>query len=369
MIKGSDGNWSVIYTIPQVFDGEYQVYLTASNSLGNRGIASIPFTVDNTPPALTAEVNPNYVEPTGQVQVWGESSEDARTVSATFGSQRTDLIGLGSSWFGFYTVPGATPLGTQTVDLEATDMVGNMGTLALLYNVVESAQANPNPGEIPGGSPSTPGGSIGGGTGGGTPTSTGGSGGSSGSSPGGSSGGTSGAGSGGSSGSGGQSGSGTGGSTDDSSFWDTLLLILLIIGIALIVLGLLMIIFPAFGALVIVGLAALWDVLTSLFLFLASPADESLVFIVGLLSEILLPLSPDLFGLFFLLLEMLGIGAAFIGLFTGSWLYLIISVSLLAIAIYGLIENYRKGDITGGIKEKAGETIYFFNRLKKWLGF
>jgi len=85
MTKGSDGTWSVTYTVPEVFDGEYQVYLTATNSLGNRGIASIPFTVDNTPPALTAEVNPNYVEPTGQVQVWAESSDDAKSVSATFG--------------------------------------------------------------------------------------------------------------------------------------------------------------------------------------------------------------------------------------------------------------------------------------------
>jgi len=279
MTKWPDGTWTATYTVPEVFDGEYQVYLTATNSLGNRGIASVHFTVDNTPPALTAEVNPNYVEPTGQVQVWGESSEDARTVTANFGSQKTNLNPLGTLWTGYYTVPGATPLGTQTVDLEATDMVGNMGTLALLYNVVEPTPANPNPGEIPGGSPSTPGGSIGGGTGsGGTPASPSGSGGSSGSSgggtsssssPGGSSGATSGAGSGSgsagdSSGSGGQSESGTGDSTDDSSFWDTLILILAIIGLIIgiiMVVAALMLIFPWLLPLIISGLVAFGELL------------------------------------------------------------------------------------------------------------
>jgi len=256
------------------------------------------------------------------------------------------LTGLGTSWFGFYTVPGGTPSGSQVVDLEAVDTVGNVGTLALLYNIVEPTPSNPNPGEIPGGSPSTPGGSIGGGTGGGLPGSSGGSGSSSGSSggssPGGSSGGTSGTGSssgnsgssngnGGSSGTGGQSGSGTAGSTDDSSFWNTLFLILaiigLIIGIIMVVVAL-MLIFPGFALLLFDLAILIWRFLSILryaapFLNEFTSIKTILGFSLGSASGAFSLIMGDLFG-FLLGLGLIGLAFFFsVATLTGFMMALI----------------------------------------------
>jgi len=162
MVKGVDGAWSVIYTVPEVFDGEYQVYLTASNSLGNRGIASVPFTVDNTPPALSASITPNMVKAGEQMQVTAEASDDAMTVSAAFGAQKTNMNYSNRGWTGEYTVPADSPVGSYGADFEASDSLGNMETTSAAYSVVDNEDSNPTSPTNPPTEPSQPNGPHGG---------------------------------------------------------------------------------------------------------------------------------------------------------------------------------------------------------------
>ena len=139
LIKQADGTWSLNYTVPEAFDGNYFALLTATNSHGNQGTAKVNFTVDNTPPVISAEIIPGAVKPGEQLQVNVESSDDAESVSAAFSDEKSDLTYSQSSWEGEYNVPSDTPFGTSTMSVSAFDTVGNQNTVPVSYDILDPA--------------------------------------------------------------------------------------------------------------------------------------------------------------------------------------------------------------------------------------
>jgi hypothetical protein len=112
------------------------------------------------------------VNPGEQLQVNVESSDDAESVSAAFGDEKSDLT-IPKVHGKENTTPSDTPFGTSTMSVSAFDTVGNENTVPVSYDILDPASTTNS--NNPGGSPTTPssptgrstGGSIGGGTGGG----------------------------------------------------------------------------------------------------------------------------------------------------------------------------------------------------------
>lgn len=151
LYKNTEGTWSNNYTVPHVYDGNYFAIVTAISSSG-RGTVYVNFTVDNTPPAISAEINPSEVNPGAKINIFASSSEDTENVSADFNNQTANLNNLFNLWTGDYNVPPNTALGPYSVALSASDQLGNTRSITVPYNVVESILPVINPDENQGGS-------------------------------------------------------------------------------------------------------------------------------------------------------------------------------------------------------------------------
>ena len=135
LTQNSDGTWTLNYPIQGLADGFQTVLLTATNGLGSQGTAYTGFTVDNTAPALKAELLPSMVKDGGKLFVRVYSDVDAVVVTAEILGKTYNLIkGSNSIWTLTYTVPGLKD-GNYNVMLRGWDDLNNTNNTTVTFKV------------------------------------------------------------------------------------------------------------------------------------------------------------------------------------------------------------------------------------------
>lgn len=134
--------------------------------------------MDNTPPVISASLNPDPVKPGEKIKITAEASADTESVSAVFDNEKTDLTYSNGEWTGEYTVSAEAAYGTKSMNLETSDHVGNKDVTTASYEVADTTSNALNPENNQDGSVTNPNDSQGGSTSSGgsqTGTTTGGS--------------------------------------------------------------------------------------------------------------------------------------------------------------------------------------------------
>ncbi|MBI4814074.1 MAG: PD40 domain-containing protein [Methanobacterium sp.] len=219
--------WILNYKVPVLPDGDYNVLLNAVDALGNQRTFYLNFTVDNTPPVVTATLNPTTFKffdfkESRKLIIAAESSLDTVNVYAIIDGVQKALRSSNGQWILEHTVPHILNVGYHAVKVIAIDLAGNPGTTYVYFNVggFSTFQVNSGYSEVStGGLGGSSGTNVGSGGESGGPGGSGGSDGGSGGASGGAEGGT-----------GGTNGGSTGGSSID------LMKILMIILIACLIL-------------------------------------------------------------------------------------------------------------------------------------
>lgn len=273
---GYESLWEVDYTVPNLPDGNYTIFFTATDEVGNPSNASTNFTVDNTPPVMTATITPNKVKSIDfqgdrLLTISANSSPDTKEVYARILGSWTPLTYENGKWTLTFSVAPLMDVGNYKISLQAIDYAGNIETTSVYFTVYNNLINQP--GDSGQNNGTTSGESGQGGSGSGSSSGSSGSGASSGSNNGGSSesgssssGSSSGdssggSGSGGSSGGSGGSGGGSGdGGSDGPSYPDYLPYLLLAIGIIMVIVAL-MLILGIFGFLLDLLLYMILDIL------------------------------------------------------------------------------------------------------------
>ena len=89
--KNQNDIWSMEYTTPTIGDGIYSILLIARDRVGNTNHTPLTFTVDNTPPVINPEINPEAGKPGKTINITVTSSPDTQNVVAIIGTQRINL--------------------------------------------------------------------------------------------------------------------------------------------------------------------------------------------------------------------------------------------------------------------------------------
>ncbi|AUB60788.1 hypothetical protein BK009_08950 [Methanobacterium subterraneum] len=79
------------YPTPQIGDGVYSILLMAQDMVGNTNQTPLTFTVDNTPPVINPEINPESAKPEETITITVTTSPDTQSVVAIIGTQRINL--------------------------------------------------------------------------------------------------------------------------------------------------------------------------------------------------------------------------------------------------------------------------------------
>lgn len=190
--KGSKSLWNADYVVPNLPDGYYGVYLTATDIVGNQMTTSTNFTVDNTPPTVTATLNPDNLKfidfsSDRSLVISALSSSDTKAVYALVNNSWHTLSYSNGYWALNFGIRHIVNVGTYKIQLKAIDFAGNVGITSVSYTVYDNLGLGIGSGGSNGGSSGGSSGNNGSGS-----SSSGGSGDSSGGSNGDSSGGSSG---------------------------------------------------------------------------------------------------------------------------------------------------------------------------------
>jgi hypothetical protein len=143
MFKGSKSLWNVDYVVPNLPDGNYEIYFTATDTVGNQMTTSTNFTVDNTPPTITARITPNklkYIDfSRPMVSIIAQSSSDAKEIHSYLeDGSKGNLNYSNDHWMGQLNFPYLIPLGTYDVKLRVYDYAGNEGETTVMYYVYKN---------------------------------------------------------------------------------------------------------------------------------------------------------------------------------------------------------------------------------------
>jgi len=141
-----NGSWSLNYVVPVAADGVHPVILIATDIAGNQGTASLSFTIDNTPPTISAILTPESVKVGEQIKITVQASPDTKSVTAIFINQRVSLSYSDGFWRCVYIVPVGTSPSIKSVDFEAIDNVGNLGKVTVFYTIIGSSGVLPGAG-------------------------------------------------------------------------------------------------------------------------------------------------------------------------------------------------------------------------------
>jgi len=131
------------YTIPQVSDGVYSVFLTAEDMVGNSKTISVNYTVDNTPPIVNADINPNTTSSIDfssnrGFKIIARSSSDTKAVYANYLGSDHLLYYSNDNWTLWVSLPPVMYLGTYVISLHAIDKAGNIGTTSSFFTVFDT---------------------------------------------------------------------------------------------------------------------------------------------------------------------------------------------------------------------------------------
>lgn len=139
-VNAGTGTWSLAAdTIASLADGTHPASVTATDAAGNVGTASGSIYVDATAPAVT--VTAISLTKFRQPALSGTVNDPTATVVASIGGNAYPATITGSTW----TVAAGTVLelgdGTHTVNVTATDPLGNVGTASGTVKVDATAPA------------------------------------------------------------------------------------------------------------------------------------------------------------------------------------------------------------------------------------
>ena len=96
----------------------------------------LTFTVDNTPPIITANITPNRVKLGNTALINAISDPDTTSVSAQILGTSYQLTNNGDgTWSLNYSPTGKIFEGTYNISLTAVDHVGNSGTASLNFTI------------------------------------------------------------------------------------------------------------------------------------------------------------------------------------------------------------------------------------------
>ncbi|MBI5459358.1 Ig-like domain-containing protein [Methanobacterium sp.] len=105
LTKNPNNTWSMAYTTPQIGDGVYSILLMARDMVGNTNQTPLTFTVDNTPPVINPEINPESAKPGETINITVHASPDTQNVVAIIGTQRINPTYNNGTWTTNYTIP------------------------------------------------------------------------------------------------------------------------------------------------------------------------------------------------------------------------------------------------------------------------
>lgn len=132
MGKRLDGLWYLDYVVSSVTDGVYDVLVIATDSADNQEQINLNFTVDNTPPMISATVTPTLVKSGDRISIDALTSKDTINVTALILGERFDLYPENNGWKLYYWIPQLSD-GNYPILLTATDKAGNQNTTALYF--------------------------------------------------------------------------------------------------------------------------------------------------------------------------------------------------------------------------------------------
>ncbi|WP_287382488.1 Ig-like domain-containing protein, partial [Methanobacterium sp.] len=143
LTKQADGTWKSTYNIPPTTDGKHTVYFIAEDTGGNQGTDCQTFTVDNTPPTISGSLTPNGLYAGENIDVDAYTSNDAKTVTASFGSEQKTLHDTSTAaWSASYTTTTTTTTGEYQMNLQTSDALGNTATMTLPYTIYPTGEPN-----------------------------------------------------------------------------------------------------------------------------------------------------------------------------------------------------------------------------------
>ncbi|NLJ37872.1 MAG: hypothetical protein GX432_03810 [Candidatus Atribacteria bacterium] len=130
------------YTIPQVSDGVYSVFLTAEDMVGNSKTISVNYTVDNTPPIITATIAPDTLKfidfaNDRSLEIIAQSSTDTKAIYVFIDNSWRFLKYLNGFWTNKFGVPHIVSVGIHTIQLKAIDYAGNEEAYYVTYKAVD----------------------------------------------------------------------------------------------------------------------------------------------------------------------------------------------------------------------------------------
>lgn len=138
MTKQNDGTWSLNYRpTGKILEGTYPILFTATDQVGNTGIASINFEVDGIP-NINATITPETVKNGQNIHINADTDPDVISLTAWIMGGTHNLVKQDDgSWNLDYTVPSVSD-GPYSVILIAKDISGNQGNSFLSFKVDSS---------------------------------------------------------------------------------------------------------------------------------------------------------------------------------------------------------------------------------------
>jgi hypothetical protein len=152
-----DGIWSLYFSVPSIPSGDYNVLITAIDSVGNFGTTLFKLTVDNTPPIISATVTPDSFQlidnilPTDNTAIIINASSDSDTVRIMVNNKYNMTQQPNGTWIftsSFQKFFDRVNPGDYSFILTAIDHLGNYGRKTLnlnLFNVSPTIKINITP--------------------------------------------------------------------------------------------------------------------------------------------------------------------------------------------------------------------------------
>ncbi|MFA0833580.1 MAG: Ig-like domain-containing protein [Methanobacterium formicicum] len=139
--SNSFSDWSIELIVPNLPDGVYPVWITATDEAGNQKTKIFNLTVDNTPPTITATISPDTLKfidfsTNRVVKIAAQSSADTENIFALIDNSWKKLTCSNDQWALDFIVPHIITAGTHYIQLKAIDYAGNEGNGYVSYNAI-----------------------------------------------------------------------------------------------------------------------------------------------------------------------------------------------------------------------------------------
>ncbi|EKF85510.1 Ig-like domain-containing protein [Methanobacterium formicicum] len=144
--SNSFSDWSIELIVPNLPDGVYPVWITATDEAGNQKTKIFNLTVDNTPPVIIGSITPNMVNSVDfenrKEIITLQSSLDTKEVYALLAGTWTTLNFYNGNWLLDFTLPPVMDIGDYKIPIKTIDYAGNIGSGAIYFTVFDNYDIN-----------------------------------------------------------------------------------------------------------------------------------------------------------------------------------------------------------------------------------